>query len=121
MFSPQQSPQPIGDFAALAATPATSVAPAAELATPASAPKRTRAGARSQPPSLAIQEDSPPRHARRGAPSNIELRQLVGALAKGVKAGQEERAADRAHIGRLEGNVARLEGNVASLFKDRVM
>ena len=117
MLSPQQSPQPIGDFATLAATPATSVAPAAELAT--SAPKRTRAGARSQPPSLALQEDSPARG--RASPANMELRQLVEELAKGVKAGQEERAADRAHIGRLEGNVARLEGNVASLFKDSVM
>ena len=92
MLSPQQSPQPIGDFAALAATPATSVAPAAELAMPASAPTRTRAGARSQPPSLMVPEDSPSRHARRAAeaghsrdtPSNIELRQLVDELAKGV-------------------------------------
>ena len=51
------SPVAIGDFAALAATPATSVAPVAVDAAPevnpvAVVPKRTRGGARSVPPNL---------------------------------------------------------------------
>ena len=53
---------PVGEFAALAATPATSVAPGGEPAVVV--PKRARAGARSVPPSLQAPVDPPVRQER---------------------------------------------------------
>ena len=95
---------PIGDFAALAATPATSVALAAEQQAPV--PKRTRGGARSVPPALDSEEDSPARRARDGAPdpATLELRQLANELSRSVKKTQVEQARDRMRIVRLEGS-----------------
>ena len=110
---------PMGDFAALAATPATSVAPAAlapARAASAAVPKRTRGGARSVPLSLLPRENSPARRALgparednsrspHGAP-DPDLRRLVGELSKRVKKGHEEQARDRARIERLEHELA---------------
>ena len=110
---------PVGDFAALAATPATSVAPAPEAAVVV--PKRSRGGARSVPPSLTAPVDSPsrraggqPRSRSPHEPPSPEIRQLISELAKEVKKGHEEKARDRARI-------TRLERDLESAFKDSVV
>ena len=104
---------PVGEFAALAATPAQSLAPAtvpAEVEPAAAVPKRTRAGARSVPPTLTVQVDSPSRQARHHgssrSPHDTELRRVVEELVKG-------QARDRSRIDQLE-------KDLVSAFKDGV-
>ena len=89
---------PVGEFAALAATPATSVVPGGEPAVVV--PKRARAGARSVPPSLQAPVDSPVRQERHHGSSrspgrDTELRRVVEELIK-------SQARDRSRIERLE-------------------
>ena len=110
MLSPVAAP--IGEFAALAATPhgtpAASLAPTGavqEGSPPTVPPKRSRAGARSVPPSLAPTIDSPSRRTAPGqgvspnpaapAASDADIRRAVEELTKA-------QAQDRARIGRLE-------------------
>ena len=118
---------PIGDFAALAATPTASVAPLAvapaNTAAAGAAPvtKRAGRGSRSVPPSLQAQQDSPSRRAAGQARSrspyedaNLELRKLVADLTKVAKSGQEEQLQDRVRI-------TRLEQEVNTPFKDAIV
>jgi len=124
MFSPSG-----GALAELAAvpglTPATSLAPLS-AEPPATAAKRSRAGARSVPPSLTLAEGSPARHGRAlpdvsvspGQPA-FEARMLLAfdELQKNFHQlafnANEERGADRTRI-------AFLEQQSAAAFKDAV-